>query len=174
MFLSGVLRHDGRPLRPSRREGRLPAGSRHRLVHGRRCASQRGVDAHRLLPLPERYEYPSRTCSGRENALHVPADPARRADVLPGAYGACGTYRAAETQPLLGRDVRASRLRRLVAGTRPAPCLLQRPARGAHRRRDVRCRGLLRGVEPLPGPEQAEPFDAVPSGRGPVGAWGVA
>lgn len=27
---------------------------------------------------------------------------------------------------------------------------------------------------PLPGPEQAEPFDAVPSGRGPVGAWGVA
>ncbi|MFR6634485.1 MAG: CocE/NonD family hydrolase [Alistipes onderdonkii] len=30
------------------------------------------------------------------------------------------------------------------------------------------------GRNPLPGPEQAEPFDAVPSGRGPVGAWGVA
>ena len=131
-------------------------------------------DAHRLLPLPERHEYPSRTCPCRENALHVPAGRTRRADVLPGAYDACGAYRAAETQPLLGGDGRASRLRRVVAGTRPAPCLLQCPARGARRRRDVRCRGLLRGVEPLPGPDPAEPFDTVPSGRGPVGARGVA
>lgn len=32
----------------------------------------------------------------------------------------------------------------------------------------------LRGVEPLPGPDPAEPFDTVSPGRGPVGARGVA
>ena len=140
-----------------------------------------GDDVHHngVLMLTDSYRFLSgmNTPPGRVPAAKMPsmsrqAEPDERTFFL--EHTTLGAYRAAETQPLLGGDGRASRLRRVVAGTRPAPCLLQCPARGARRRRDVRCRGLLRGVEPLPGPDPAEPFDTVPSGRGPVGARGVA
>ena len=176
MFLSGVLRHDGRSLRPSCREGRFAAGSRHRLVHGRRRAPQRRADAHRLLPFPERHEHPS---ADMLRPQKMPSDVA--ADPRPTSGRSSWSIRRWRNLPELLKPnpfweemCRTSRLRRVVAGARPAPGLLQRPACGAGRRRDVRRRGLLRGVEPLPGPEQAEPRDAVPSGRGPVGARGMA
>ena len=79
-LLSGLLRTDGRPVRSSRGACRLAAGPRGRLVHGRRHAPQRRVDAHRLLPLHPRHEPPREAYPGRAHALERAADLPRRDD----------------------------------------------------------------------------------------------
>ena len=125
-----------------------------------------------VLMLTDSYRFLSG--SDRKDAPDVEADPPRRVDVLPGTCDAGRTYGTSASQSFLGRACRTHLLRRMVAGARPAQGLLQRTAGRAGRRRDVRRRGLLRGVEPLPGHGSAKPRNAVPSGRGTLGARSMA
>ena len=176
-LLSGFLRPDGSPVRPSCRAGRIAPGPRGRLVHGRRHAPQRRADAHRLLPLHPGHEPPRRAHPGRTHAraqISLVPRGDDRIRILPGHRHARQSRSDAAAHPLLGGDGRPSRLRRLVAGARRAAPLPRHPSRRTDCRRHLRRRGLLRHLEPLPGHPQPEPRHPVPAGHRPLVARSMA